>query len=107
MNASSIAIVSTSRSTFDAEELEYQLTFWKRSLFVLLVAGILCGVAGLLLSFDLLITGSGKSLSAAGTVLVAAFFPLIFLAAHCMDKVGAAGIAIRKRSLQKARNPVY
>lgn len=77
------------------ERLTRDRKFWKGGILFSGVLGILCGLIGLLASFEALVGMTGSGLSRTGTLLIAAAFPLLLLAAHCMDKVRAADMAMR------------
>jgi hypothetical protein len=57
--------------------------------------GIGSGIAGLIYSFESLSGFVDSRLSIFGTILIAAMFPLLILAAHCLDKIGEANRASR------------
>jgi hypothetical protein len=76
---------------------------WQFRLFVIGLATTITASIGLLLSAASLlnmITKSGR-LSLAGSVLLAISFPLLFLTAHCLDRIDEAKSAIRMASYRK------
>ncbi|MCO6510961.1 MAG: hypothetical protein J5I65_09215 [Aridibacter famidurans] len=84
--------VSLSRDLLDPDEAAAQ-PMWGLALFVSASAGFLFDLAGISLcavSFPGILPGSDL-LNAAGTWLIAAGLPLIFFAAHCMDKIDSLG----------------
>lgn len=77
--------------------MQQGLRLWTSGLLASAIAGGAAGLGGLAIGI-LSITGfiqSGAELSAPGSVLVAISFPLLILAAHCIDRVAAADKAIR------------
>lgn len=69
---------------------------WTTGLCVSGVLGIAAGLIGIIFSLESLSGIAGSQMSVAGTVLIAAMFPLLILAAHCLDKIGEAKKAIRR-----------
>lgn len=76
----------TDRSASD-EPLFRQRRMWRIGILLSGGLGILLSFVGILLSFETYTGLTGRSVSSVGTLLLAASFPLLFLAAHCMDKV--------------------
>src|SRR5688572_32331369 len=68
---------------------------WARGLFISGGSAITAGLFGLIFSFGSLFGLASSRLSLAGTILTAAMFPLLVLAAHCLDKSGDAHWQIR------------
>lgn len=77
--------------------MQQGLRLWTTGLLASAIAGGAAGLVGLAIG-TLSITDlaqSGTDLSTLSSVLVAISFPLFILAAHCIDKVAAADMAIR------------
>ena len=69
--------------------------FWSAALFLTGSLGIAAGVVGVVIGIEGVAGFANDRLAAWGTGLIAAMFPLLMLAAHCMDKIGEANRAIR------------
>lgn len=96
MNATATISASSTRPTVARTyQLARNRKFWKIGILISGSLGNICGFLGLLSSFESFFGVTKQSLSGIGTVLIAASFPLLFLAAHCMDKSGEIEKAIR------------
>lgn len=86
--------------------LERRLRRWTTGLLVSSIVGTLAGLNGLAIAAVTLLESPGQwsLLSALGTALLAATFPLFFLAAHCLDKIDQTKNAIGLEYLAEARN---
>ena len=76
--------------------LEARLERWKFMLLVSSVCGGVCGLVGMTLGLMSLLglLNGYRLLDDLGTVLLVCAFPLIILAAHCLDKAYEADKAI-------------
>lgn len=86
--------------------LERRLRRWTTGLLVCSIAGTIAGLNGLAIAAVTLLEAPGQSslLSALGAALLAATFPLFFLAAHCLDKIDQTRNAIGREHLEETRN---
>lgn len=71
---------------------------WIRVMYVSVVGGVLSNLMGLVMSGLALIGALEQTpvFKTIATLMIAASFPLLFLAAHSMDKADAADKAIRR-----------
>lgn len=94
-NKRNVSLYETGNLTESA--LEKSRTRWVIGLFLSAIFGCLAALIGLSVSvlslFDIL--DDSSRLGHAGTWLVAAFFPLMALASHSLDKADELGKAIR------------
>lgn len=91
------------RENVDEEKLNKTITRWKTVLFISAVSGVFSGVIGLVLS-GLTLLGLSDYLRGVGHLgnwMVAAFFPLMILAAHALDKMQAAKKVLRLDKCRK------
>jgi hypothetical protein len=87
----------------DEEGLNKSVARWKAVLFISAACGVFSGVIGLVLS-GLTLLGLSDYLSGVGHLgnwMVGAFFPLLILAAHALDKVQDAKKVLRLTSCRK------
>ncbi len=78
--------------------------FWLSTLFLTGTLGLTSGLLGAGISAFTLVGehGAWPSLDVAGTVLVASAFPLLMLAAHAMDKIGALDIGLSAEQFKRS-----
>lgn len=91
------------REPVDEERLNRTVTRWKTLLFITAVCGVFSGVIGLVLS-GLTLLGLSDYLRGVGHFgnwMITAFFPLLILAAHALDKVQAAKKVLRLEKCRK------
>ena len=83
--------------------LNKSISRWKAVLFICAGCGVFFGVIGLVLSGLTLVGLSDylRGIGHLGTWMVAAFFPLLMLAAHALDKVNAARKILRLNKCRK------
>ena len=81
------------------------LKFWTNALLFSSILGIVLESAGLFISglslFGLVQNRSG--ISRLGIWLIIGFFPLLILAAHCLDKIGKANKTLRIEHYKRLR----
>ncbi len=93
--------MALSTNSFFAEQdkvtgLDNLRSRWIAVLLVSAVLGVAAGLAGLLFSsVTWFFNDATKGVAELGTILVVAFFPLLMLAAHSLDKIREAEKALR------------
>lgn len=91
-----MTVTVTERST-ETSTLELRKRYWTVGAMTSAVAAIASGAVGLLIALCTYVglVARGSGMSVAGTLLIAAAFPLMLLTGHCMDGIAKAKQAIR------------
>lgn len=96
MNASAVSAAVRHAEPIDERAgLEDSRRIWTACLFGSSFLALFCGSVGVLISFEVLVGVSGQLITRVGTILIAASFPLLFAAAHSLDKIGEADKKIK------------
>jgi hypothetical protein len=103
MTATEVISVAVSTSVDpDMHRLEMSLRRWTAGLLISAVLGGLTGLTGLGIgALSILGVAHETSVVTLGTLSIALSFPLLILAAHCLDKVDACDKAIRLERCRK------
>jgi len=96
MNAVTVSTTTSIRPrTSESGQLRQIRLGWTEILGFSAVLGCLCVILGWVLSIEAVVGIAGRRWSSIGAVFIALFFPLMLIAAHCMDRAQAASRAIR------------
>ena len=78
---------------------ERKLWIWRAMLCGTGAAATMTGIAGIGITIIWLAVPTDTVLRTTGTILVTAFFPLLLLAAHCLDRIEAVEKDLKKNTM--------